>query len=122
MSSKPKTAKATQAKAKAKTKGASSSTKPKEIPPNTGYRVVTESYPSGRGCYSGQSLSADYLEQCTTRRVVGVYATKAQAIGAALSERRSECMFDEWADEYYGDAPLRTIVLTESGIPMTMRM
>ena len=105
MSSKPKTAKATQAKAKAKTKGASSSTKPKEIPPNTGYRVVTESYPSGRGCYSGQSLSADYLEQCTTRRVVGVYATKAQAIGAALSERRSECMFDEWADEYYGDAP-----------------
>ena len=95
MSSKPKT-KATKTKAKA--------SKPK-VPPNTGYRVVHESYPSGRGCYSGQDLDQDYIERCTHRRVIGVYATKAAAIQAAKAERNSDCMFDEWAEEYYGDAP-----------------
>ena len=89
MSSKPK------AKAKA------TSSKPK-VPPNTGYRVVTNAYPSGRGCYYGQDLDQDYIESCTVRRVIGVYATiatKAAAIQAAKAERRSDCRFDEWADE-----------------------
>ena len=101
MSSKPKT-KATKTKAKAKAKVSSS--KPK-VPPNTGYRVVHELYPPGRGCYSGQDLDQDYIESCTVRRIVGVYATKAAAIQAARAERRSDCRFDEWADEHYGDAP-----------------
>ena len=85
---------------KPKTKAKATSSKPKtKAPPNTGYRVVHESHPSGRGCYYGQDLDQDYIESCTVRRVVGLYATKAAAIQAAQAERRSDCMFDEWADE-----------------------
>ena len=101
MSSKPSSS-STKTKGRSKTKAVS---KPKQVPPNTGYRVVTESYPSGRGCYYGQDLDQDYIEQCTVRRVVGVYATKAAAIRAAKAERNSDCMFDDWAEDYYGDAP-----------------
>ena len=81
-----------------KPKAKASNSKPK-VPPNTGYRVVTESYPSGRGCYYGQDLDQDYIESCTVRRVIGVYPTQAAAIQAARAKRRSDCSFDEWADE-----------------------
>jgi hypothetical protein len=29
------------------------------------YRVESESYPSGMGCYAAQDLSDDYIEACT---------------------------------------------------------
>ena len=97
MSSKTKSAKGGKSKAKAKPKA--------PLPPNTGYRVITESYPSGRGCYYGQDLDEDYVKACTVRRVVGVYATNAEAVRAARAERDSDCQFDEWGQEYYGDRP-----------------
>lgn len=70
----------------------------------TGFRVVSISYPSG-GCYRGQDLDEDYIEACTTRKVVGEYATKGRAIAAARRERDSTCEFEDWAEDYYEDKP-----------------
>ena len=72
-------------------------------PRTTGYRVECESYPSGTGCYSGQDLSDDYIEACTTVKIVGEYDTMEEAKEAAIQERDYNCQFEDWAEEYYGD-------------------
>jgi hypothetical protein len=78
----------------------------KTAPPErtTGFRVVSMSYPSGNGCYAGEDLDDDYIEACTTRRVIGEYDTKKQAVVAAIQERDRDCQFDDWALDYYDDA------------------
>jgi hypothetical protein len=83
----------------------SAASKKKAAPKRTtGFRVVSTSYPSGNGCYAGQNLDDDYIEACTTRRVVGEYATKKQAVAAAIQERDRNCQFDDWAIDHYDDA------------------
>jgi hypothetical protein len=70
----------------------------------TGYRVETESYPSGMGCYYGQDLDEDYIEACTTTHIVGEYDSLKEAEQAAIEERNSTCQFDDWAEDFYDDA------------------
>lgn len=77
--------------------------KKKSAPRTTGYRVESESYPSGTGCYAGQDLSDDYIEACTTTTIVGEYETWEQAKEAAIQERDSNCQFEDWAEDYYDD-------------------
>lgn len=69
----------------------------------TGYRVESESYPSGMGCYAAQDLSDDYIEACTTIKIVGEYDTMEEAKETAIQERDYTCQFEGWAEEYYGD-------------------
>jgi len=82
----------------------------KELPRNevnattAKYRVITKSFP-GRGCYSGQVLSEEYSEACTTRRIVGMYNTEVEAIQAAKDQRELTCQFDDWADDFYEEKP-----------------
>jgi len=68
------------------------------------YRVIMKSFP-GRGCYSEQVLSDEYSEACTTRRLVGMYNTEAEAIQAAKDQRELTCQFDDWADNFYQEKP-----------------
>ena len=72
--------------------------------PSAGWRVQSQSYPSGHGCYSGRSMSRTEMELLTTTTEHGVFATKEEAIAKARLVRESECAFEGWAEEHYGDA------------------
>jgi hypothetical protein len=70
-----------------------------------GYRLIVESFPSGRGRHSNQDLDDEYIEACTTRRTIGTYNTEADAIQAAKVQRKATCQFVGWADDLYKDDP-----------------
>jgi hypothetical protein len=84
---------------------AASATEKKQPARTCAFRVVSESHPSGQaGCsYYGQDLDEDYMEACTTTKLVGEYDTRQQAIRDAKEERDSTCQFQDWAEDYYED-------------------
>ena len=67
------------------------------------YRLIVESFPSGRGRHSEEILDDEYIEACTTRRTIGSYNTEADAIQAAKVQRKATCQFVGWADDLYKD-------------------
>ncbi len=66
--------------------------------------VVTSHRPSSCGCHAGSKMSrAEFERQCTREDTAGPFASRAEAVAAAIAERDGYCEFEEWAPEFYSE-------------------